>query len=78
MGRGAATMYPRNMEYSDCVVIMGSNMAECHPVAFRWPVKARVTWSRITGKTARWEQAFSADGGQSWEVNWISDFTRTA
>lgn len=42
------------------------------------PVKARVTWSRITGKSARWEQAFSTDGGQNWEVNWISDFTRVA
>lgn len=40
------------------------------------PVKARVTWSRITGTTARWEQAFSADGGANWEVNWTSDFTR--
>jgi formate dehydrogenase major subunit len=28
--------------YSDCVVIEGSNMAECHPVAFRWPMKAKV------------------------------------
>lgn len=42
------------------------------------PVRARVTWSRITGTTTRWEQAFSADGGQSWEVNWTSDFTRVA
>jgi len=42
------------------------------------PVKARVTWSRITGKTARWEQAFSADGGATWEVNWTSDFARVA
>jgi formate dehydrogenase major subunit len=23
-------------------MIMGSNMAECHPVAFRWPMKAKV------------------------------------
>jgi formate dehydrogenase major subunit len=30
------------MEDSDCVVIMGSNMAENHPVAFRWPMKAKV------------------------------------
>jgi len=41
-------------------------------------IKARVTWSRITGRTARWEQAFSADGGANWEVNWTSDFTRVA
>jgi formate dehydrogenase major subunit len=30
------------MEFSDCVVFEGSNMAECHPVAFRWPMKAKV------------------------------------
>ena len=30
------------MEHSDCVVFQGSNMAECHPVAFRWPMKAKV------------------------------------
>jgi formate dehydrogenase major subunit len=30
------------MEDSDCVVVMGSNMAENHPVAFRWPMKAKV------------------------------------
>ena len=35
-------MYPRSMEDSDCIVIMGSNMAENHPVAFRWPMKAKV------------------------------------
>ena len=35
-------MYPRSMADSDCIVIMGSNMAENHPVAFRWPMKAKV------------------------------------
>jgi formate dehydrogenase major subunit len=29
------------MEHSDCVVFQGSNMAECHPVAFRWPMRAK-------------------------------------
>jgi formate dehydrogenase major subunit len=29
------------MEQSDCIVFQGSNMAECHPVAFRWPMKAK-------------------------------------
>ena len=26
---------------------MGSNMAECHPVAFRWPMKAKVNGAKI-------------------------------
>lgn len=47
LGRGAATMFPRDMSHSDCVVIMGSNMAECHPVAFRWPLKARVNGAKL-------------------------------
>src|SRR5438309_1764895 len=34
-------MYPRNLEFADCIVIEGSNMAECHPVAFRWPMRAK-------------------------------------
>ena len=40
-------MYPRDMEHSDCIVIMGSNMAECHPVAFRWPVRARMNGAKL-------------------------------
>ena len=40
------------------------------------PIKVRFTWSRITAKTAHWEQAFSPDGGKSWEMNWAMDFTR--
>ena len=35
------------MEESDCIVVMGSNMAECHPVAFRWPMKARINGATI-------------------------------
>src|SRR4030088_1192317 len=35
-------MYPRSMADSDCVVVMGSNMAENHPVAFKWPMAAKV------------------------------------
>ena len=42
------------------------------------PIRTRVLWSRITAISARWEQAFSVDGGASWETNWISDFERTA
>jgi hypothetical protein len=40
------------------------------------PVRVRFLWSRITPTSARWEQAFSADSGASWETNWFMDFTR--
>lgn len=29
------------MANSDWIVFMGSNMAECHPVGFKWPMKAK-------------------------------------
>jgi hypothetical protein len=41
------------------------------------PILVRFTWSGITGRTPRWDQAFSADDGATWEVNWVMDFTRT-
>ena len=40
-GRGAATNFQQDLATSDCVLIMGSNMAEAHPVGFRFPMKAR-------------------------------------
>lgn len=40
------------------------------------PIKVRFTWSRITHDAAHWEQAFSGDGGKTWETNWITDFKR--
>ena len=38
-------------------------------------IRVRFTWSRVTAWEPRWEQAFSADGGETWETNWIMDFT---
>ena len=40
-GRGAATTFQQDLANSDCILIMGSNMAEAHPVGFRWPMKAK-------------------------------------
>src|SRR3954469_20428313 len=47
MGRGAATMYPGSLTDADCIVIEGSNMAECHPVAFRWVTEAKLKGAKI-------------------------------
>ena len=38
------------------------------------PVLVRFTWSRVTTESPRWEQAFSDDGGRTWETNWVMDF----
>ncbi len=40
------------------------------------PIRVRFIWSRITPESCRWEQAFSPDGGETWETNWEMDFTR--
>lgn len=40
------------------------------------PVRVRFRWTRQGPDAARWEQAFSADGGRSWEVNWVMAFER--
>jgi hypothetical protein len=40
------------------------------------PILVRFTWSGVTTPTPRWEQAFSDDGGRTWETNWVMDFTR--
>src|SRR5262245_62769062 len=41
MGRGAATTFQQSLAESDCVVIMGANMAENHPVGFRFVMQAK-------------------------------------
>src|SRR5207302_1054402 len=40
-GRGAATNPTMDLKHSENILIMGSNMAECHPVAFRFVVEAK-------------------------------------
>lgn len=40
------------------------------------PIIVRYIWSNITKNTARWEQAFSPDGGRTWETNWVMHQTR--
>jgi hypothetical protein len=40
------------------------------------PVLCRFRWTRSSSGSPRWEQAFSDDGGVTWETNWIMTFTR--
>ena len=40
------------------------------------PIRVRNVFSDITPDSYRFEQAFSADGGKTWEVNWIAIDTR--
>jgi hypothetical protein len=39
-------------------------------------VYARFIWSGTTTNSPHFEQAFSADGGKTWETNWITDQTK--
>ena len=39
-------------------------------------VFVRFVWSKLDTKSPHFEQAFSADGGKTWEVNWITNQTK--
>jgi hypothetical protein len=41
-------------------------------------ILVRLQWKSISPTHAHLEQAFSADGGKTWEANWINDLTRDA
>jgi hypothetical protein len=40
------------------------------------PIRMRFIWSKITRTTCHWEQAYSPDGGKTWETNWVQDLVR--
>jgi hypothetical protein len=56
----------------------GVGVFECNDTFEGRPIRVRYVWSDITPVSARWHQDFSDDGGQSWETNWITRFTRIA
>lgn len=41
------------------------------------PVKVRYHWRVVSETANHWEQAFSYDGGATWQTNWVSDATQT-
>ena len=42
------------------------------------PIRVRFYWMSSGPGSARWERAFSSDGGVTWETNWIMTFRRWA
>ena len=47
MGRGGATTFQQDLQNADCILIEGSNMAECHPVGFQWVMEAKARGAKI-------------------------------
>ena len=46
-GRGAMTNHWIDVANSDCIMIIGSNAAENHPLAFKWILKARERGAKL-------------------------------
>ena len=70
-GRAPALQPPVHGRFTDGVgVFLGEDVLDGRPICVRF------VWSDIGARSARWEQAFSADGGATWEANWIMNFVR--
>ncbi|MBK7076293.1 MAG: DUF1579 domain-containing protein [Myxococcales bacterium] len=54
----------------------GRGRFECADTLDGRPIRVRFDWSVDDPAHPRWEQAFSPDGGATWEVNWQMRFTR--
>src|SRR3954465_10483606 len=46
-GGGGATNFQQDLANADCIVIEGSNMAECHPVGFQWVMEAKARGAKV-------------------------------
>ncbi len=59
-GRGGATTNQMDVRFADCILIMGSNMAECHPVGFRFVMEAKLSAARRSSTSTRGSRRTSA------------------
>jgi formate dehydrogenase major subunit len=46
-GRGGATTFMQDLQNADCILIEGSNFAECHPVGFQWVMEAKARGATV-------------------------------
>jgi hypothetical protein len=42
------------------------------------PVLVEFRWDKTNAEAPTWQQSFSADNGNTWEVNWHMHFSRVA
>jgi hypothetical protein len=54
----------------------GVGRFECDDTWEGTPIRVRYMWTEVDTGNPRWEQAFSTDGGNTWEVNWVATFSR--
>lgn len=54
----------------------GVGTFECDDTWQDQQIRVRYQWLDTHTPTPRWEQAFSTDGGATWEVNWTATFQR--
>ncbi|GIL41903.1 hypothetical protein [Roseiterribacter gracilis] len=68
------------MDTAPVVGKFNGNVGEffCDDVQEGRKVRVRYTWTNLGDGKATWAQAFSPDGGKSWETNWKAEFTRVA
>jgi hypothetical protein len=56
----------------------GKGIFVAHELLDDRPIVVRFIWTHDGSDRCRWEQAFSADDGATWETNWTMDFTRAS
>ena len=58
-GRGGATTAQQDLSNADAILIMGSSMAENHPVGFQWVMEAREKGAKIIHVDPRFTRSAS-------------------
>jgi formate dehydrogenase major subunit len=53
-GRGAMTNHWIDLKNSDCVLIMGGNPAECHPISMHWVLEAKKNGATVISVDPRY------------------------